>query len=743
MACVDGFEEREMRGLRLTAVMLVAAVAFSCVGGGRGTEEGPAFEASLWDGRVIEGEITWGADGRVTVGGERVAADGIRSIATAEREESAAVVVEELPEGFGPLTAEELVAYKARADEAAERHAGVDAVFCLDRGENILLPDGGSIYRYHALFLILKESARGHANISLGFTEGRSRSRVLFARTIDAEGEMKWAEAGAFTESVPPQEAQFFDKRRRVLSGQAPGADVGVFVEYAYEYVDYEPEIKDFFFPGYFFQSDIPVLDSVIEIMVPAGRALNFTTRNMPEEAIEPLRFEREGCDGYRWEMSDLAPLEGEPYMPARGDVVPSVHVSLYFDWAAFMEPTGKFQSERVEVTDEIAALAAELTEGKETDDEKAAAIYHWVQRNINYLSIKASLSSGWAGHPAGETLKNGYGDCTDVSNLVSSLCRAVGIEAYPAVLRTNDSGTAVRDIPTPDANPAIALIYPDGKPRFVDPTTTDYRYPYFRSDDHGVKAVIYMKGELMDIPVGPPEENLRASELEIEILADGGALMSERNTYTGPYEAGVRGYWRSVPPEMRERVMQQYLQQRIPGAALAGFELSDMENLDEQLWMVIESRVPTVGTKVRDLFIFGVPGFEQEFGETTLSARRFDIVMRTSHAFRTVAEVRLPEGYEVAGIPEDITVEGEHLSFAGSVRETDDGRGLTVRKDFARLTRVVPVEDYAGYRKDAAAIAAWTDLKIVLKRVEVEAEGAGDEAGVVEEVAPAEEAAK
>lgn len=680
--------------------------------------ESPPFEVTLWDGQSASGDLMWREDGAVEVGGKLLDTKDIKAVARVSRGAPApAVDLTELPEGYGPLDAQQLRSYRERADEAARLHEGTDAVFCLDKGENILREDGSSIYRYHALFLILKDAARSHANISLPFSEGRTRARVLFARVISPDGESRWAAPDAFEVSVPPQRPQFFDKRRRVLSGQAAGAAVGMFVEYAYEYEDYNPEIKDFFFPGYLFQQDFPVLDSVIDIYVPAEKPLNYATRNMPEDAREPLPLVREGFDGYRWQMRDVPPLKGEPFMPPQPDVVPSVHASLYFDWPTFMESTGKFQAERVQVTPEIQKLANTIARGKASDDEKVAAIYHWIQRNINYLSIKASLSSGWAGHPAAETLKNGYGDCTDVANLASSLCRAVEIDAYPAIIKTNDSGTAVTEIPTPDANHAIALVYPDGKPRFIDPTTTDYRYPYFRSDDHGIKAVIYMTGELVDVPVPPPDDNMRESVQQMVILPDGSAQAVEKNTYNGSYEAGVRGYWRSVPPEYHGQVMQQYLQQRMPGAQLTGFDLPDIEDLDKALTMTINYNIPVAGTRLKDLFIFTLPGFQREFPETALSERRFDIVMRTTEGYSTRVDITLPDGYELAGVPDPLTIDGKHLSFRGSAVLSDDARTLLVSQLSRRLGRIVPAEDYADYRKNAAAIAAWTDLKIVLRK--------------------------
>jgi len=679
----------------------------------------PQFDVTLWSGQVLRGPVRWQLDGTVIVGEKSVRSADVRLVQSAVEGARFAggVDVSKLPANYRPLSADALADYRKRCDQAADLYKGSDAVLCLDQGENVYHKDGTQSYLYHALYLILKDSARGLANVSLGFHEGRSRTRVLFARSIAPDGASRWAEADTFAVSVPPQAQEFVDTRSRVLSGQVPGADTGMFVEYVYEDETYNPEIKEFFFPGYTFQSERPVLDSVIDVLVPSGTPLNFATRNMPESARAPERFVREGFDGYRWEMHDVPPITPEPFMPADADVLASMQGSLYFDWKSLMAPTGRFQKERIEDTPAIKKLAEEITAGKTTDDEKVAAVYQWVERNVNYLSVKSSLSSGWAGHPASETLKNGYGDCTDVSIVAASLCRAVGVDAYPAIIKTNDEGTMMTEIPVPDANHAITLVYPNGKPRFIDATAQDYRYPYFRADDHGAKAIIDIKEEITDVPVGAPEDNMRESAQKVTLLPNGGATFVEQNSYTGTYEAGVRGYWRSVPPELRARIMQQYLQSRAPGALLDDFKLGDMEDLSKQFAMEIDYRLPSLATLMQDLYIFTLPGFGQNFPDATLDKRTYDIVMPTTLEFVTTATIALPDGYELAGVPEPLKVEGKYLFLDGTIEKSADGRTLIVKQVFKRLTNRVPVADYSEYRKDAARIAAWTELKIVLRK--------------------------
>jgi transglutaminase-like putative cysteine protease len=548
-------------------------------------------------------------------------------------------------EGFEPLGEDELRRYRERAQAAAEKHPGVESVLCLDYGQDTLTPEGQHTWRYHALVLVLTEEGREAADIQLGFTEGRSRRRVLFARSISPVGKSLWLDPATLKISTPAQEQRHLDTRRRVLSGRVPGVQVGSLVEYAHEYVLYNPDVPDYFFPGYYFQGETPYLDSIIDVRVPAGRSLNWTTKHVPEGAREPTRSTRGEYDVYRWAMHDQPPLVPEPSMPDKTDVVPQVHGSLFQDWDDLHQRTGGYQTERIEVTPEIQKLAEQIVGDATTADAKLARIYHWVQRKINYMSIKASRASGWAGHHATETLENGYGDCTDKAIVFASLAKAAGIRSYPVILKTNTEGAAVTDIPMPDANHCINVAYPDGKRRFLDATAENYRYPYFRADDHGVKAVIHIPGEITDIPVPPPDHNLRQSRQTLTLQPDGSAVCVERNAYTGPYEARVRGFWRSVPPTLHPRMMQQYLQRRCPGALCTDFELSDLDDLSEQLTMGIDYKVPGLATKTRDLYIVSPPGFDRQFPEAALQERTYAIEHQTSAGYETTVEVTPPEG--------------------------------------------------------------------------------------------------
>lgn len=77
-----------------------------------------------------------------------------------------------------------------------------------------------------------------------------------------------------------------------------------------------------------------------------------------------------------------------------------------------------------IESTDpKIKSLAAELTANKAGGWEKSAAVFDWVRANVQYefaTEIK----------PAVQALKDGKGDCEELSSLVIALCRANKIPA-------------------------------------------------------------------------------------------------------------------------------------------------------------------------------------------------------------------------------------------------------------------------------------------------------------------------
>ncbi len=600
-----------------------------------------------------------------------------------------------------------------KGQSLAQQFPGTGGVILVDDGTFVYNDDGTHTYRYHFAGLVLKEEMKEWAQFASAFTEGRSRVRVLEAKSIAPDGTIHTLPAEALRVGSPSEEMQFFNPSRKVLGGVIPGVEIGSIVEYIYEYDTYNPEDPRLFFAGYYFQSTEPVALSRVTVEVPENLPFNHYTRHFPDPAkSEPAVERANGRVRYTWALEDMPPLVPEPQMPPQADLTPRMEASVFESFDEVFALQRDLQRSRMKLTPEIEAEVAEITAGAETVDEKLARIYHWVQTNTRYISIKGSLGSGLSGHTAMETFQNRYGDCTDKAILFSTMCQAIGVTSYPIILSTNDNGIGVTEIPTIDGNHAISEVeLEDGRRFYLDTTAQDFRYPYFRADDHGCIAVNAIRGDFKTIPVPPPQDNARHSVLDAELAASGDVAVRTRNEYTGTIEAGIRAFWKTVREDERGDRMTEYVNSLSPGAVLEDFTLSELADLSAPVRMTLDYRLPGHAIRAKELMYLRMPTLERTFPEVALESRRFPIQYMTTEERNLTLNLKLPEGYRLKWAPPPLRFTTPYLEYEAVYEETDSG--VWLREVFRRLQRIVPVEAYPEYRDALRAIAAFSAKEI------------------------------
>lgn len=595
----------------------------------------------------------------------------------------------------------------------AEQFPGTGGVILVDDGLFVYNDDGTHRYRYHFAGLVLKEEMKSWAQFAAGFTEGRSRVRVLEAKSIAPDGTVYTLPAEALRVGSPSEEMEFFNPSHKVVGGVIPGVEIGSIIEYIYEYDNYNPEDPRLFLPGYYFQSTEPVALSRVTVEIPDSLPFRHYTRHFPDPALSEPQVEREGKRvRYVWALRDMPPLVPEPQMPPQPDLTPRMEASIFSSFEEVYALQRDLQRSRMKLTPQIQAEVARITEGAETIDEKLARIYHWVQTNTRYISIKGSLGSGLSGHTAMETFENRYGDCTDKAILFATMCEAIGVTSYPIILSTNDNGVGVTEIPTIDGNHAISEVeLPDGRRFYLDSTAQNFRYPYFRADDHGCIAVNAIRGDFNTIPVPPPEDNARHSVLEAELAASGDMTVRTRNEYTGTIEAGIRAFWKTVRDDERAYRMTEYVNSLSPGALLDDFTLSELADLNEPVRMGIDYRLPGHAIRAGKLMYLRMPSLERTFPEVALESRRFPIQYMTTEERTLSVHLTLPAGFRLKWAPPPLRIRTPHLEYDAVYEET--ATGVALKEVFRRLDRIIPVEAYAEYRDALRAIAAFTAKEI------------------------------
>ncbi|UCE60713.1 MAG: DUF3857 domain-containing protein [Phycisphaerales bacterium] len=616
--------------------------------------------------------------------------------------------------GLGRSDVTELLRH---AEEAEKKHPDVGAITLIDDGEYILREDGTHVERSHYAVKILKEAWKSFAEIGNSFEEGRSRVTLVRARTIGPDGSVYEFDPADLKEAKPMEGMVSFSEHK-VVSGQLPDVQVGSIVEVIWDREMYNPYDKELFYPGWFFAATDPVVWSRVTIRIPKSRTLYYKTANMPDNVAEPVITVKDNQRVYQWEMRDIEHIVPEPVMPPIGQVAPRLTASLHENWDYLYDFLAPFQKEHIKLTPAIEDKVTEIVGDAATSEQKLARIYHWLQREIRYISIKGSMGSGWSGHPAGLTLENGYGDCIDKAILFSTMLEAVNIEAYPVIIATNDLPADDRSLPRLFANHAINKIRLLDRTFYLDTTAETFRYPFFRPDDHGVATINVLEREIGVVGVPPPDHNAMDIRLDMAVDMKGNVNADVTMNMTGGIEAGLRMALEQINRMMLKMVAQQAINSVSPGAKLEQIDISDEADLTVPLTVKMKVSLPEYPTFAGELMIFPLPLSEglHQYEEASLDERRFDIDYGTSEEIQQHVGLRLPPGYEAKGLPESLSLKSPYVDYQANFSE--DGMTIVFEERFSRARRTVPKEDYLEYKASLERIADYARRPVFLKKV-------------------------
>ena len=181
----------------------------------------------------------------------------------------------------------------------------------------------------------------------------------------------------------------------------------------------------------FFLDPPAPEKKRVFVIDAPANVPLHLETF---DTGLVPTRTEANGRVLVRYERGPATPRHrGEVGAPAEATPEPMVRVSTVASWQA----AAAAWAERVEPQFDVPAvktLAASLVAGQTTREGKVQALLAWMRGTIRYTGLELD-EAAWVPRRSGEVLERKYGDCKDMSVLLTAMLRSVGIDADPALL--------------------------------------------------------------------------------------------------------------------------------------------------------------------------------------------------------------------------------------------------------------------------------------------------------------------
>jgi hypothetical protein len=614
-----------------------------------------------------------------------------------------------------PGSKEEIKLLLEKAPKASEYPNAASAVL-LDLADITVKPDGSARTVTRMTKKIFNKRGRDdESEIKISYNNHYETMQIVWARTIKPDGTVIEVKPQDIRESRP---SDYDDVTVKAFS--MPAVDDDCIIDYQYVTEQKESMMPGNFWSQWYFQAGFdPVMLTKLTVTVPKSLKMQESLRNTPVKA----RME-ELPDGqnvrYTWEDNNVAPLELEPMMPAAEKVLPTLHVSTVRNWQDIADWYYKMAKDRMVPDDAIKAKAQELAKGKATPEEKAKAIFYFVQEKTRYVAIELGKSA-FQPRPASSILVNQYGDCKDMATLLVAMLREVGITAHPVLIEADDREEKSSQLPSPGAfNHAICLAEINGKKYWLDATAAICPWGVIPSSDRGCEVLVIRdgKGTWERIPDGSPDDNAIERTVKLKLNADGSASGTITMKGSGDNDMALRMALRDLPEQKRSIYMEELAKTVGTNPRVTNVQVSDYMNLDTPVTITMNIAFPSWASVSGDLLIFKAKPDQataQSSSPFSMDFRKLPVVQNGFALGEATLELTLPENYTVLSLPKDADIKHELGRYRRTVKQ--EGKNLTIVTRGENYKAEIPSERYSDVRKYYESYLKAADESVIVKK--------------------------
>ena len=402
--------------------------------------------------------------------------------------------------------------------------------------------------------LVTEQGAKGGGQVPLPYSESLQTLEVLEAYTLKPDGtRIDVAADKIFTQAAPiaVSAPTFNDLKVKIIVFPEPMAGGKI-------YFRVRAQQKTPMFPNQFsyyelIPSHVAIESYVVRVSAPSG----FSIRTDSRDVSGGKQLDRDGRSQWEWKYANRFPRATEPFELAGSDFGPYVAISSFTDWSELARAYRERAANKVAVTPEIQTLADDIIRGISDPKAQAAAIYHWVARNVRYVGVFLGLG-GFVPRDTADILKTKYGDCKDHTVILESLLRAIGIEATPVLISTVPS-YKLPAVPVAGAfNHAISYL--PGLDLYLDATASFHGYGSLPNADAGKPVLLVSSGKLAMTPVPGATVDTVHNRIEMTIKPDGTIIGKSYIFTTGDGENGLRRQVASVPVGAKNKAVTRWL---------------------------------------------------------------------------------------------------------------------------------------------------------------------------------------
>jgi len=527
----------------------------------------------------------------------------------------------------------------------------------------------------------------------LPYASANEKVKVDYIRVTHPDGTVVETPASSIQDessAITRQAPEYSDYREKhvAVKGLGPG-DV---LEYRIQYQVTKPLVPGQFWFGYNFDHEDICLDHELQISVPEGRDVKI--RSMK---VQPTVTDKDGRRIYVWKTQNLKRKEDtREYRTGRlpeSDVL----ISSFTSWAQVGDWWKGLEAPRTEPTAQVKAKAAALTKDLTTDEAKLRAIYSYVALNFHYIGISFGIGR-YQPHAATDVLNNQYGDCKDQFTLLASLLKAAGIQAWPALI--NSQQQLDPSVPTPGQFDHVISVARLGEKTIWMDTTTGVAPPGLLAPGLQDKQALVIPDDkppyLAETPAGSPRDNVVNLNVDAQMDKDGTFTAKMQDAASGINGLIMRMAFRTVPEANWKELVERLARIEGYGGTVSNVSASSPEDTGHPFkWTYNYTRKDFPDWKNNRILV-GLPSMLLPDASDDEKKANQPVILGALIERRDDAKIKLPAGY-VPTLPKRIDLVKPYAEYHASYSFANGT--LEVERDFITKKPEVAAADRKDYR--------------------------------------------
>ncbi|MCJ8271998.1 MAG: DUF3857 and transglutaminase domain-containing protein, partial [Psychrosphaera sp.] len=239
-------------------------------------------------------------------------------------------------------------------------------------------------------------------------------------------------------------------------------------VEYSYSIDGTNPVFDGAFSLAHSLNWSVPIETLYLRVLWQKNKKLNYKITNSDLQFSQTKH--RKGTD-YSLEQNKVTGVKTEDNTPYWFNASAIVNFSDTKDWAQTVQWGSTLFNSAIKASPQTQAIVDKIKLQAHTKAQQISAILKFVQNEVRYLGIEFGENSHKPSD-ATQTLTRHYGDCKDKVVLLITLLKAIGVDAYPALVNTDLKYKLIEQIPRYSVfDHVIAKVDFAGQSYWFDPT--------------------------------------------------------------------------------------------------------------------------------------------------------------------------------------------------------------------------------------------------------------------------------